>query len=237
MDPGTLLISGCDRGLGLALARFFGEKGWTVFCGCLGEEGLETCAGLEGAVHPLPLDVDDQGSVDGAVAAVSSCCDSLSLLINNAGILGNVNDPIDGALDLDQMERVYRVNALGPLRLTKAFLPLLLASGSPRVVNISSEAGSNGACRRDSWFGYAMSKAALNRQSVLLHHWLHGRGGGVLVLHPGWIRSYMYGKKDLEAELEPEEAALMVYRNIAQPRAFGGPEPLYLDHEGRALPW
>lgn len=232
-----VFISGCDRGVGRALAGLFASKGWLVAAGCHSPEGLADWASLPGRVFPLSLDVSSQESVWAAAAETGRLFGSLDLVVNNAAILGPIDDSVDGPLDFETMLRVFDVNALGSLRVTKALLPLLYAGGTPRVVNISSEAGSSGACWRNSWFGYCMSKAALNRQSVLLHHHLRERGGGVMVLHPGWVRTYMQGHLDEAAELSPEEAAERIWSNLVRPGGFDGPQPLYLDPEGRVLPW
>lgn len=232
-----VFISGCDRGVGRALAALFAARGWEVAAGCHSPDGLDACARMGASVHPIPLEIASAESVAAAASETERRLGALGLLVNNAAVLGVIDDPIDGPLDFDSMLRTFDVNALGPLRLTKALLPLLAAGGSPRVVNVSSEAGSSGACRRDSWYGYCMSKAALNRQSVLLHHDLRKRGGGVLVLHPGWVRSWMQGQLDEKADLSPEEAAERAWGNIFRPGVFDGPQPRYLDHEGKELPW
>jgi NAD(P)-dependent dehydrogenase (short-subunit alcohol dehydrogenase family) len=235
----SVLITGCDRGLGYELAARFAREAWRVFAGCLTPEGRERCAALPArvAVHALALDVSSSTSVAEALAYVTDRARSVELLVNNAAVLGVFDDRLDGPLDFDDMERTYRVNAIGPLRVVHAMLPLLLRAPAPRVVNISSEAGSTGANWRDFLFGYCMSKAALNRQSALVHRFLRNRGGGVLVLHPGWIRTWMKGTLDSEAELDPGEAANLVWENIHRPAAFDGDAPSYRDPAGQEMPW
>jgi NAD(P)-dependent dehydrogenase (short-subunit alcohol dehydrogenase family) len=105
------------------------------------------------------------------------------------------------------MHRLYDVNALGPLRVVEAFLPLTDRSRFKRLCFVSSEAGSIARAERKAWFGYCMSKAALNMAVRILFNDLQPAGYTFRVYHPGWIRSYIGGKKDMEATLEPEEAA------------------------------
>ncbi len=89
-------ISGCDRGLGYALAALLCSKGWEVFAGCNSPSGIEAYRVLPGKVLPLSLDVASDESVLVAAAATAERTDALGLLINNAGVLGKIEDPIDG---------------------------------------------------------------------------------------------------------------------------------------------
>ncbi len=106
------------------------------------------------------------------------------------------------------MHRLFRVNALGPLRVVEAFLPLLEASELKRLCFVSSEAGSVNRAERKSWFGYCASKTALNMGVRLLFNRLRPRGFTFRLYHPGWMRTYMSGDKNTVADLEPEQAAV-----------------------------
>jgi NAD(P)-dependent dehydrogenase (short-subunit alcohol dehydrogenase family) len=79
--------------------------------------------------------------------------------------------------------------------------------GLKRLCFVSSEAGSIGRMTRDAWFGYCMSKAALNMGVKILFNALHPDGYTFRVYDPGWVKSYVGGKKNLQADLEPDEAA------------------------------
>ena len=132
---------------------------------------------------------------------------------------------------------MIEVNAIGALRVTEAFWPLLAKGSGRLIVNISSEAGSIGQCGRDGWFGYGMSKAALNMMSAQFHNAVRPHGGRVLVLHPGWVRSYMKGELDAEAALSPEESAAALIKLIDARGGEAHAQPLFLDWKGDALPW
>ena len=134
------------------------------------------------ALVGIPLDIASDESVRAAAAAFPF--PRLDLLINNAGILGNMEDGPEDELDFDLMLKVLNVNALGTLRVTAAFLPLLMKGAEKTVVNISSEAGSITDCRRTGWFGYCMSKAANNMQGALIHNTLRKAGGRVIQFLP-----------------------------------------------------
>lgn len=234
----TVWITGCDHGLGQALCNGFLNKGFRVIAGIYRPEGPEELAPswtskARGELFEIPLDVADSQSVIRAVDTVRNESPSLDLIVNNAGILGNIDQNIDGQLDFDEMDAVFRVNALGPLRMVHACLPLLRKGTRKGVVNISSEAGSIGDNFRDAWFGYCMSKAALNRQAALVYEGLKDEGFSVLCLHPGHVRSYMRGEVDTMASLTPEEsAAALIPLILNPPKRFG-----FFDHTGIELPW
>jgi NAD(P)-dependent dehydrogenase (short-subunit alcohol dehydrogenase family) len=225
-----VFITGADRGLGLALANAWTERGAEVLAGVLGERADDAAP----AVKTVHLDVSSDESVRQVVLGVTGPID---LLINNAGILGDIDHTAFDSLDFDEMARVYNVNVLGALRVTQAFLPRLLEGSLKLVVNISSEAGSIGLSSRNSWYGYAMAKAALNNQSALIHNLLRPQGGRVLVLHPGHVRTFMRGQEDTSGALSAEEAALRVLANIDRFGSVTGNLPEFRGPDGELLPW
>lgn len=218
------------------MASLAAARGARVFAGVLDPSLVGTEENSSGGeIHRIALDVSDGPSVAGAAELVRSYGQSLHILVNNAGILGDIDSTLFDPLDFDQMLRVYNVNALGSLRVTQAFLGLLLAGPRRLVVNVSSEAGSLGACARSSWYAYAMAKAALNMQSCLVHNLIKDQGGRVLVVHPGHVRTFMRGEEDTTGALSPGEAAQRLWANIERPPGSEGVE--FRGPEGERLPW
>jgi NAD(P)-dependent dehydrogenase (short-subunit alcohol dehydrogenase family) len=208
----TAFVTGADRGLGFALSEGLLKRGWQVFAGQNLPEWPELAA-LSGrfpdALHLIPLDIGFSDSVAAAAEKVKSLTNSLDLLINNAAVqsptvLRSIREPQDYA----EMHRLYNVNTLGALRMVESFLPLLDHGIMKRLCFISSEAGSIGRNQRTAWYGYTMSKTALNMAVDTLFNHLHPDGYSFRLYHPGWIKSYMHGVKSLEGDLEPEEAAV-----------------------------
>jgi NAD(P)-dependent dehydrogenase (short-subunit alcohol dehydrogenase family) len=228
----NIFITGAGRGLGAALAMALAERGERVFAG-LQAGGAAPGPGIEA----LPLDVSDIDSIRSCARAVEARAGSLDWLINNAAILGPMDDAGDPELDYLSMAQVFDVNALGALRACHEFWPLLEKGREKMIVNIGSEAGSIGECGRSGWFGYGMSKAALNMASAQFHNFVRPRGGRVMVLHPGWVRSWMKGHLDADAPLEPRESADALLGLIARRGAEVRERPLYLQWDGRELPW
>jgi NAD(P)-dependent dehydrogenase (short-subunit alcohol dehydrogenase family) len=186
-------------------------------------------------LHTIPLNVAMLESVQAAYMIVSGITGHLDLLINNAGISAKhltIREPQDYA----EMHRVYDVNSLGPLRAVETFLPLLDKGTMKRLCFVSSEAGSIGRMQRKGWFGYTMSKAALNMAVRVMFNSLREDGYTFRLYHPGWVRSYMSGTKNTNADLEPEaaaEAALPIFLN---PRADEDRLAL-VDYQGEEWPF
>lgn len=230
--PGTWFITGTDRGLGRALATLVAARGDTVFAGYLQVEP-ESHPGI----LPVRLDITDQGMVQAAVARVREQGEGLDYLVNNAAILGPMDKGVVDVLDFDAIRAVFEVNALGTLRVCDAFWPLLHAGKERLIVNISSEAASMGQCWRDGWFGYGMSKAALNMMSCQFHRAIRMLGGRVLILHPGWVQTWMQGHLDANASLTPIESAEGLVDQIRTRGHESHDLPLFLDWKGDELPW
>jgi NAD(P)-dependent dehydrogenase (short-subunit alcohol dehydrogenase family) len=237
----TVFVTGAGRGLGLALARAFAARGDRVFAGFheptapLAAADAAALAG--GGGGGLPLDVSDLASVRACVRSLAAAAGSLDLVVNNAAVLGPLDRGAAGELDYASMLRVFDVNALGALRVCQECWPLLASGKDKLIVNIGSEAGSVGACRRDGWFGYGMSKAALNMASAQFHNAVKPLGGRVLVLHPGWVRTWMRGELDAAAELSPAESAAALVGLIDARGGEVHDKPLYLQWDGKELPW
>jgi NAD(P)-dependent dehydrogenase (short-subunit alcohol dehydrogenase family) len=236
----TVFVTGADRGLGFALCAGLLEGGWQVFAGQYMPElpDLSTLAGqYPQALHIVPLDVSSVESARAAAQAVAAITDHVDVLINNAGVHSpTAGHPIREAQDYAEMQRLYDVNALGPLRVVEAFLPLTDRGSFKRLCFVSSEAGSIARTERTAWFGYCMSKAALNMGVKILFNDLHPGGYTFRVYHPGWIRSYMSGVKNMEADLEPEEAAARAIPVFLSQWEDDG-RLVMVDYNGKEWPW
>lgn len=228
----VVFITGAGRGVGLALARACAARGDRVFAGVHGG-----APDLGAGITSLVLDVADLATVTACAQTIADSAGSVDVVFNNAAILGPLDKGTVGDLDYAAMARVFDVNALGPLRVAQSFWPLLEKGREKLIVNVSSEAGSIAGCGRDGWFGYGMSKAALNMASAQFHNAIRPQGGRVLVVHPGWVRTYMQGKLDEAADLSPEESAGGILSVVASRGAESHSRPLYLQWNGEALSW
>jgi len=237
----SVCITGADRGLGFELTLNFLERGYTVFAGkYLAEwkdlDGLEERYGDR--IVPVHMDVSSDDSVKRVGAFISERTEKLDMLINNAGILLDRDATVYDELNFDNMMKEYDVNSIGPLRMTHALARLLMNSEGKLVVNISSEAGQIQQPLREGWYGYCMSKAALNIQSNILHNHLKKEGGRVIAVYPGWMQTYMNGKLDTTAEFTPKQAAANIAETIVRLGAEElGDRPLFVNNKGERMEW
>ena len=191
----TALITGANKGIGQEVARQLAAKGFHVFVGArnpkAGGKTAEEIAKSGGKATFLEIDVDDNDSVTNAAHEFSNIEDHLDVLVNNAGIIVDGDDAILEIGD-DLFRKTMETNTLGPLRVTRAFTPLLRKSKTPRVINVSSGGGqlSGGA---DGWApAYCISKTALNGVTVQLAAALPKFA--VNSMCPGWVRTEMGGE-------------------------------------------
>lgn len=230
---GIAVVTGADRGLGLALTAGLLDKGWCVFGGQYLPDWPELAA-LAGR-HPdrlviVSLDVSSEASARAAAQTVAAHTDHVDLLINNAGVLSpTYQRSIREPQDYGELHRLMDVNACGPLRVTEAFLPLMDKGTLKRLCFVSSEASSIGRARRTAWYGYCMSKAALNMGVKIMFNPLRPEGYTFRLYHPGWMRTYMSGAKNPAADLEPEEAAVPA---LAYFLSDLGPDSQFSDRSG-----
>lgn len=165
------LITGSAQGLGRALAEALARRGATVLLSA--RDPAKAAAALRpgegaGELRSLPdgLDVTDQASISAAATAIQRSYGHLDVLINNAAAYADWAETATAA-GLSHSRAVMDTNLYGPWRMIQTMLPLLRASGHPRIVNIASGAGSHGdqqyglGSRHGAGASYGISKAAL----------------------------------------------------------------------------
>ena len=234
------LVTGTDHGVGLELARELLRRDFYVVA-CRMNPAEKQIDGLMNE-HPdrmaiLRLDIGDDQSTAALKSQVAALVPQLDLLINNAGILGDMHKVLGDDLDYAEILQVINVNAVGTLRVTNALSGLVMKSSLKMIVNISSEAGSITDCFRQGWFGYGMSKAADNMQSALVHNNIREKGGKVIVMHPGHVATYMRGYLDTTAGITAPESARGILQVILDSELPVEDRPLYLNYLGERLPW
>ena len=234
------LVTGTDHGLGPELVKNLLGRGYFVVACRVNPEEKQIDELLENYGERLKiveLDIGDDTSVAAMKKEVFASVPCLDLLINDAGILGDMDRTLGEELDFEEMLQVINVNALGALRVTNALIELVKKSELKTIVNISSEAGSIGDCEREGWFGYCISKTANNMQSALVHNNIKKEGGRVIAMHPGHVATYMRGHLDTTARLTPEESARGILHTVLDTELPVEERPLYIDYSGERLPW
>jgi len=209
------LVTGANKGIGLAIAKGLAEQGMAVWVGARDPERGEKAVaqlrqqGLD--VRLLDMDVGDDMSVQRAAARLSEEVDALQVLVNNAGILGDVKTP-PSQVRMEDIKATFEVNLFGPIRVTQAFLPLLKAAGGARIVMMGSGVGSltlitdpTSLYSSVNLLDYTASKVALNAVTVSFAKELEPFGIKVNVVEPGHVRTDL---NDNSGFISPEEGAL-----------------------------
>jgi len=191
----TALVTGANKGIGREVARQLAAKGFHIFVGArdrrAGRKASDEIAKRGGNATFLEIDVSDNSSVVAAADMFAKAADHLDVLVNNAGIIADGDDAILDISD-DLLRKTLETNTLGALRVTRAFVPFLIKSKAPRVINVSSGGGqlTGGA---DGWApAYCISKTALNGVTAQLATALPKFA--VNSVCPGWVRTEMGGQ-------------------------------------------
>lgn len=208
------LVTGGNRGIGFEICRQLALKEITVLLGARDRQsGMEACGKLADQgldAHFIPLDITNQTTIQAAMGKIKDNYRRLDMLVNNAGILIDAQTRIL-ELSLSLFENTLGTNALGPLLLSQACVPLMKKNAYGRIVNMSSTLGSlTDIAKSDSPYtqvhspAYRLSKTLLNGITVLLAKELRGTNVLVNAACPGWVRTRMGGE---QAPLTPEQAA------------------------------
>ena len=217
----TVLITGCNRGIGLELAKQMDARGDSVIgvCRSPGDDLMRLGIRIESGI-----DVSDGDSVAALAARLDG--EHLDVIINNAGIL--LRDEF-GALNYDDMIRQFEVNTLGPLRVTEALQNNLTSGG--KIAIVSSRVGSIGDNASGNHYGYRASKTAVNQVATNLMHEFKPRGVAVAILHPGYVATGMTGGQGIS----PKDSAAGLIQRIDDLTIenTGG----FWHAEGYTLPW
>ncbi|PKL01513.1 MAG: short-chain dehydrogenase [Tenericutes bacterium HGW-Tenericutes-1] len=231
-------VTGADRGLGLEMVKELLKKGYHVFAGKYQQtwtllEDLKSSYADQLTI--IDLDVSSDESVKKAANKILEKTHSLEVVINNSAITGNNMSVLGDELNYDEMLKVINVNAIGAIRVTNELFSLLKNGEKKWVMNISSEAGSIGDCHRKGWFAYCSSKAAMNMLSSITHNNLKEIGGQVIIIHPGWMKSWLSGKYHDEGPLTADIPAKKIIAMLDTLNHAPEEHPLYIDYEGNSL--
>ncbi len=209
----NVVITGSNRGIGLALASVYAQRGDAVFACCRSPGKAKELQALAKthSVTVVPLDVGDDKSV--AALAKQLAGTAVDTLINNAGVSGGPpEEQTATSMNFAAWADAFNVNALGPVRVMQALLPALKRSRSAKVMSVTSQLG---AISLDMTFalGYSATKAALNKFMRLAASGLKAHGIAVGVIHPGWVKTDMGGPG---ASITPSESAAGIAHVIDQ---------------------
>lgn len=218
----TVLITGANRGIGFALCEIYLKQGWEVIGVCrTASPELMEC----GAQVIADIDVTNPKAITTLVTKLEG--KSIDVLINNAGVLEHETL---GNIDYESIQHQFLVNAVAPLRVTEALLKNLAANA--KIAFITSRMGSIADNSSGGYYGYRMSKAALNAASMSLTRDLKPRGIAVAILHPGYVQTAMV---NFGGDISANEAAQRLQQRINELNLNNSGS--FWHSNGEILPW
>lgn len=221
----TIVITGANRGIGLALVQAFLQAGDHVIAACRAPDEATVLAALRKAgqsLEILPLEATDASSIGRFAAELRGR--RLDVLINNAGVMGGPHQELHD-MDYDAWLQTFEINTLAPFHLSVRLLDGLQRAPRPRIVTLSSQMGAFGRELGSGRYAYRSSKTAVSKVMQVLANELRPRGVIVCPVHPGWVKTDMGGAS---AEISAEESAAGLHRLI---------DGLTLEQSGRFWTW
>lgn len=216
MKMKTAIVTGANKGIGLATAKKLCEAGINVIGTARSQQNIDHALEhfkKETSISFQLLDLSDANSIKQFTKNISSKYSSIDILVNNAGIHLDGIWAGNNTLEVNRsvLENTFAVNFFGTVELTQQLFPLLMKSTGARIVNISSIMGSmalhiqpDSDIRHVKPFAYDASKTALNQFTIHLAHYLEGTVHAVSSVHPGWVKTDLGGEM---APLETEQGA------------------------------
>lgn len=195
-------------------------------------EGLKVLASAKAEVGEL--DVTSPDSITQFKSQVGD--EPVDLLLNIAGIAFPAEQDSLEKVNLQVLEKIFAVNAYGPLLVTQAFLPSVLKSNNPKIGILTSRVGSVGDNSSGGMYAYRTSKAAANQVARNIAMDLKDKGVVVTVLHPGFVRSGLIPGSDSDQHVDPEEAASKLWKNIVSQKTIEDTGKFW-HREGQELIW
>lgn len=230
--PGTILITGCNRGIGLEMTRQFAADGWQVIATCRNPSAAWTLSELAEAhsrIEVRGLDVTDYRQMEGLAKSLQGR--PLDILVSNAGYYGPKGVTL-GSVDVQEWRKALEINTIAPFKLVETFLPSLAESKYGVVGVLSSKVGSIADNGSGGGYIYRSSKTALNQVVKSLSIDLAEHGISVLACHPGWVKTEMGGPNALISVTE-SVAGLKKLLLDAGAETSGR----FYNYDGAEIPW
>ncbi len=212
VDMETVLITGANRGIGLALVSRYLAAGNHVLATCRSPDlatDLKSLQEQNAKLEVLPLETTSEVQTQKLAAHLSGR--PIDVLINNAGVMGGDRQGLKN-MDYAAWADAFAVNTMAPFRLSVALLENLLAAERPRIITVSSQMGALARQSKGALI-YRSSKAAANKTMQVMALELEAQGVIVCPVHPGWVQTDMGGA---QADITPAQSADGLYQLIAQ---------------------
>jgi NAD(P)-dependent dehydrogenase (short-subunit alcohol dehydrogenase family) len=221
----TVLVTGCDTGLGVEFARQYAADGHRVIATCLDPSSAQATAQIRGDIELTKLDVTDHAAIEALSQRLAG--ETIDILLNNAGI-GRPHPPF-GKTDYAMWRRILDTNLIGPMKIVECFVEQVARSELRMMAFVSSRMGSIALNNSGGSYAYRSSKAGLNMIVKTLAVDLAPRSICVLALHPGWAQTEPDGRV-------PVAESVSGMRGVIQ-RAGRHHTGSFVTYNDQPLPW
>ena len=235
--PRTVVITGSNRGIGLGFAKWYAEQGWNVVATCRRPEqadDLNALAAQHDNVSVEQLDVTSEEQI--TALAERHAGRPIDLLINNAGILGELPRQALGGLDYDSFSQIMAVNVFGPLRISEALMENVVAAEGKIVAITSGLASITMMERLRGFYFYRISKAGLNMGWRALRTDLQPRGVTVLLVSPGMVETRLLEQSGYRGPALTTDESVSAMAEIIANGSLEDPV-VSINVDGQILPW
>lgn len=237
-DQPTVLITGSNRGIGLALTRHYAEAGWNVIATTRKPdkaEELNALAAIHSTVVVEQLDVTDLDRISELATEYAEV--AIDVLINNAAVLGDLPGQQYGSLDYDQFQWTMAVNVFGPMAMAEAFEANVAASEQKKILTLTSGLGSlKLMSKMQGMTYYRISKAGVNMGMRAIRATLINDDIIVALIAPGMVQTQLLADSGYRGKaLTPEESAAGMAIIISELTIADKGTPTNVD--GKTIPW
>lgn len=229
----TVLITGASRGLGLEFCRQYAVQGWHVIACARNPDDafdLNNLASHHANIQLETLDVSEFEQIDALSRKLADL--PIDVLINNAGIYADNKNNGFGHFDYQAWTKSLLINTQAPAKMTEAFLPHIKKSDKKLIVAISSLMGSVADNDSGGSIFYRSSKAALNAAMKCLAIELKDQSVGVLIFHPGWVKTDMGGPNALISVEQSITGIRILIENFSLDQSGS-----FVKYDGTPMPW
>lgn len=229
---GTVLITGANRGIGFEFCQQYAQQGWKVLACCRHpRQAIELNRLAENfSINIYEMDIMNRNKIDELVNDLKNV--TIDLVIANAGVYGDSSGHGFGSLHYEDWINTLETNVLGTVKVVEAFLPNLRQSSKPRIAALSSQMGSIDDNSSGGSILYRSSKAALNATMKSLSIDLQSEDIGVLIFHPGWVKTDMGG---VHALIDAKTSVAGMIEQISNFKMAHSGQ--FIKYDGTILPW
>ena len=230
MNSHQVLITGANRGLGLAFTQQYAADGWNVIACCRHPQSaldLQALAARHNNVKIYTLDVADFAQIDALAMQLRD--ESIDVLINNAGVYPASSF---GDTNYDDWAVAFKVNSMAPLKMAEVFVQHITRSQLKKIATITSKMGSLDDNTSGESYSYRSSKTAVNMVMKSLSIDLKPYGISVVTLHPGWVQTDMGGSN----ALINAQTSVNGLRKVIESLSLSTTGQ-FIAYDGKAIPW